>query len=366
MSNTKDKYAAIHYAQYLQLDKILDSQHSRSKDFGEEAHDEMLFIITHQVYELWFKQMIHDLTSVASYFDEQVKDVNISKVNHLLNRSIRIVKLMVHQLEILETMTPMDFLEFRNYLFPASGFQSYQFRVAEVLLGLKNENRITYGGHHYTTFFEDSQKETLEKLEKGDSLLQLVEKWLERTPFLSYGNFDFLIEYKNSIDKMLSEEKNNISQTEFLSEKQKEVRLKMLGDANTFYQYIFDEKNYEERRAKGEVRISYKAMQAALFISLYRDYPILQMPYQVLEKLSELDEFLTLWRFRHSQMVKRIIGSKIGTGGSVGVNYLLETALKHTIFGDIQAITTLMVPKEDLPVLPNEIVEKLQFEYSTR
>lgn len=360
---SQEKYAAIHYNSYLELDKLLDSQNPRSKDFGEEAHDEMLFIITHQAYELWFKQLIHELEKIASFFHKDVKDVNISKANHLLHRCLRIIKLMVHQLEVLETMTPMDFLEFRNYLFPASGFQSYQFRIAEVMLGLKDENRITYGGHHYTSFFTEEQKARLEGLEKGDSMLQLVEKWLERTPFIQLGDFDFLTEYKKSLEKMLKEEKANISTTSFLNDKQKEVRLRMLGDADSFYQYIFDEKNYEERMAKGEVRISYKAMQAALFISLYRDYPILQMPYQILEKLSELDEFLTLWRFRHSQMVKRIIGMKVGTGGSVGVNYLLETALKHTIFGDIQAITTLMVPQSDLPQLPKHLIDQLQFEF---
>lgn len=365
MSDNKEKYAAIHYNSYLELDKLLDSQHPRSKEFGGEAHDELLFIITHQAYELWFKQLIHEMEQIAQFFQGEVKDTHIAQANHLLHRCIRIIKLMVHQLEILETMTPMDFLEFRNYLFPASGFQSYQFRIAEVMLGLKNEYRITYGGHHYTSFFTEEQKQRLEQLEKGDSLLQLVEKWLERTPFLHFGEFDFLANYKTALDKMLREEKENIGSTNFLNEKQKEVRLRMLGDADTFYQYIFDEKIYDERYQKGEVRISYRAMQAALFISLYRDQPILQMPYQILEKLSELDEFLTLWRFRHSQMVRRIIGAKVGTGGSVGVNYLLETALKHTIFGDIQGITTLLVPKADLPELPKELIEQLKFEYNS-
>lgn len=358
-----EKYAAIHYSKYLDIDKILECQNPRSLEFGAEAHDEMLFIITHQAYELWFKQLIHEIKQISKFFHSEVSDVNISKANHLLNRCNRIVKLMVTQLEVLETMTPMDFLEFRNYLSPASGFQSYQFRITEVMLGLKNENRITYGGHHYTTFFDEKQKAELEHLENSDSLLQLVDKWLERTPFLEFGDFNFIAEYKKSLETMINLEKDNITSTTFLNEKQKEVRMRMLGDADTFYKNIFDEKNYNERYAVGEVKLSYKSMQAALFISLYRDYPILQMPYQVLEKLSELDEFLTLWRFRHSQMVKRIIGSKVGTGGSVGVNYLLETALKHTIFGDIQAITTLMVSQAELPPLPEHLTKQLQFEF---
>ena len=88
MSN---KYAAIHYAKYLELDKILDSQNPRSIEFGDEAHDEMLFIITHQAYELWFKQLIHEIKHIASFFNEEVSDVNIAKANHLLNRCNQII-----------------------------------------------------------------------------------------------------------------------------------------------------------------------------------------------------------------------------------------------------------------------------------
>jgi tryptophan 2,3-dioxygenase len=362
----ENKYAAIHYNEYLELDKLLDSQKTRSPMFGEEAHDEMLFIITHQAYELWFKQLIHELKKIQTYFGPTVSDVNLPRVNHYLDRCIRIVKLMVHQLEVLETMTPMDFLEFRNYLFPASGFQSYQFRITEVLLGLKNRHRITYGGHHYAAFFDEKQKAELEALENGVSILEAVEDWLERTPFITFGEFDFLAEYQNSLHRMITSEKASIESTDILNERQKAVRLSMLGDSDTFFKSIFDEKSYNEKYVNGDVRISYKAMQAALFISLYRDYPILQMPYQIIERLSELEEFLTLWRFRHTQMVKRIIGSKIGTGGSVGVNYLLETALKHTIFGDIQGITSLMVSTTDLPELPDDLKSQLQFKFESK
>ena len=360
---SQEKYAAIHYNSYLELDQLLDCQKMRSGNFGPEAHDEMLFIITHQTYELWFKQLMHELEKIGSYFGDEVHDVNLPRVNHYLMRCIKIVKLMVDQLEVLESMTPMDFLEFRNYLFPASGFQSYQFRKVEVLMGLKNKHRITYGGYHYAAFFDEAQKVEMERMENADSILQMVEKWLERTPFVKFGDFDFLKEYKKSLKNMLETEKKSIEDTDILNEKQKQIRLTVLGDSNTFFNNVFDEVSYNEKYEKGEVRISYKAMQAALFISLYRDYPILQMPYQIIERLSELDEFLTLWRFRHTQMVKRIIGAKIGTGGSVGVNYLLETALKHTIFGDIQGITSLMVANSDLPKLPKELTDQMQFEY---
>lgn len=363
--STGKKYAAIHYANYLELDKVLDCQHPRSPLFGEEAHDEMLFIITHQAYELWFKQMLHEMYAIVNYFDDTtVDEKNLLNVNHYLGRCIKIVKLMVHQLEILETMTPMDFLEFRNYLFPASGFQSFQFRKVEVMLGLKNQFRITYGGHHYATFFDENQKNELDALENGDSLLQLVEKWLERMPFLKTAHFDFLDSYKHSLENMFLQEQNSIMESDYLDERQKQMRLKMLGDSNTFFKSIFDEEGYNELYKNGTYRISYKAMIAVLFISLYREEPILHQPYRLIEQLSELDEFITLWRFRHGQMVRKIIGSKIGTGGSVGVDYLMETASKHTIFKDIHFASTMMVPKSDLPKLPEDLKKSLSFYYS--
>lgn len=365
METTGKKYAAIHYAEYLELNKILDCQHPRSIEFGEEAHDEMLFIVTHQAYEIWFKQVLHEMYSIVDYFDDKtVEEKNLLHVNHYLGRCIKIVKLMVHQLEILETMTPMDFLEFRNYLFPASGFQSFQFRKVEVMLGLKNQFRITYGGHHYATFFDENQKRELDALENGNSLLQLVERWLERMPFLKTDTFDFLEDYKKSLENMFQAEHQSIMSSDYLNEHQKQMRLKMLGDSNTFFKGIFDEQNYNEQYKLGNYRISYKAMLAVLFISLYREEPILHQPYRLIEQLSELDEFITLWRFRHGQMVRKIIGSKIGTGGSVGVDYLMETASKHTIFKDIHYASTMMVPKSELPILPEELKKSLSFYYS--
>jgi tryptophan 2,3-dioxygenase len=361
------KYAAIHYAKYLELEKILECQVPRSTEFGEEAHDELLFIITHQAYELWFKQILHELEGVVGIMNDlPVSEKKLAHAVHYLDRTIKIMHLLIQQLEVLETMTPMDFLEFRNYLFPASGFQSFQFRKAEVMLGLKNKHRITYGGHHYAAFFEEKQKEELEKLENNPSMLELLEKWLERTPFIDHKDFNFLENYKKALENLFEVEQNEIRETEYLSEQQKAMRLKMLGDSDTFFKLVFDQASYNKEYEAGNVRISYKAMLAMLFISLYRDEPILQLPYLMIQKLSEIDEFLTLWRFRHGQMVRRIIGSKIGTGGSVGVDYLMETASKHTIFKDIHYVSTLMIPKKDLPLLPDTLVDELNYHYRSK
>jgi tryptophan 2,3-dioxygenase len=124
--------AAVTYHSYLQLDQLLALQVPRSR--GPE-HDEMLFIVIHQVYELWFKEMLHELDHAATLF----RGDKPHRVQHTLKRILTILKVMVAQIDILETMTPLEFLSFRERLEAASGFQSHQFRQLEFLLGAKNE-----------------------------------------------------------------------------------------------------------------------------------------------------------------------------------------------------------------------------------
>jgi tryptophan 2,3-dioxygenase len=264
----------------------------------------------------------------------------------------------------METMTPLDFLDFRNYLFPASGFQSFQFRELEVMLGLKNEKRHTYNNTPYAEVFNTEKKTRLQELEEGQSLLQLVEKWLERIPFLEMDGFDFIAEYKKSVVSMVEKEKKAIMETDVLSQEYKEMRVRMLGDTNTFFAAILDENTHNKMIEEGQMMLSYKATQAALFINLYREQPILQMPFQFLQKLTEIDENLTTWRYRHAQMVLRMLGKKIGTGGSSGHEYLAKTARKHHIFLDLQNISTLLIPRSDLPILPEKLIERLGFKFN--
>src|SRR4026208_1339806 len=127
--------AAVTYQSYLQLDKLLTLQTPRSQ--GPE-HDEMLFIVIHQVYELWFKEMLHELDHVAALF----RSDKPHRAQHTLKRILTILKVMVAQLDILETMTPLEFLSFRARLEAASGFQPDQFRQVEFVIGVKPRQAI--------------------------------------------------------------------------------------------------------------------------------------------------------------------------------------------------------------------------------
>jgi tryptophan 2,3-dioxygenase len=142
----------LYYSDYIELEKILNSQHPKSFVSLEEGNDEMLFIIIHQVYELWFKQIIFELDLVRHIFIRgRINDNSddMSKAVHKLKRIGRILELINQQVGVLETMTALDFLEFRNLLLPASGFQSKQFRLIEAKLGLKLEQR--YKREYYKT-----------------------------------------------------------------------------------------------------------------------------------------------------------------------------------------------------------------------
>jgi tryptophan 2,3-dioxygenase len=346
-----NKYSSIHYNSYLQIDKLLDAQSLRSDELGVHAHDEMLFIITHQVYELWFKQINFELKAIVHDFsDHQVNEKNVGIAVSRLYRIIEIMKLLVQQIGVIETMTPLDFLDFRNYLFPASGFQSFQFREMEVMLGLKENRRKTYNDKAYHCVFADLKKDSLMHLEKSNSLLELVEDWLERTPFLEFGDWNFIAEYQKSVKKML--------------EKDKQMRLTMLGDTDSYFANVMDENQHIKLVEEGKLNISYKATIAALFINLYRDEPILHLPFQLLSRLVEIDDQLTTWRYRHAQMVMRMLGKKVGTGGSSGHEYLAMTAEKHHIFADFHNVSTLLIPRSELPELPTHFRQSLGFYFS--
>jgi tryptophan 2,3-dioxygenase len=363
-----EKFTSVHYHTYLELDKLLDAQHPRSIEVEKvAAHDEMLFIIMHQVYELWFKQIIHELSSIASMFEGDLMDEReISVAVARTERIIEIQKLLIEQINVMETMTAMDFLDFRQYLFPASGFQSLQFRIVENMLGLKEEQRLTYNNMPYDIVFSGEQKERLKGIIESKSLLTHVIEWLERTPFLEFDKFNFLDAYKKAVEHMLQKEKDAIMASDILSDETKKQRLTMVGDTSTYFQAVFDESKFEEMRARGEVKFSYRAMIAALFIFLYRDEPILQQPYRLLSRLMDIEELLTLWRNRHAQMVLRMIGRKTGTGGSSGHQYLKSTAQQHQIFTDLYQVATLLIPRSDLPSLPDDLRQHLGFYFSAK
>jgi tryptophan 2,3-dioxygenase len=351
---------SIYYSDYLQLDKLINSQNPKSNE-----HDEMLFIVIHQVYELWFKQILYELDSIIDIFKrEYIDEKLLLKIVSRLGRIIEIQKIMIEQFKVIETMTPADFLEFRDYLFPASGFQSFQFRLLENKLGLKFKNRVNYGDKKYQNVLSQEHQDIINKSENDVTLLELLQKWLERTPFLKSDNFDFLKYYKISVEKILKNDEKLILNHPNFSENDKIKELNQLNITRKNFESIFDEKVYNKFLDEGIYKISYKSFISALFIVLYRDEPILNLPFMIINSLIDIDELFSTWRYKHSLLAYRMLGKKIGTGGSSGYEYLKSTVEAHKIFTDFFNLSTFLIPKSMLPELPDEILSKLRFYYN--
>lgn len=252
------------YNKYLKIDELLALQQPLSKD---PEHDEMLFIITHQVYELWFKQIIHELTD----FQLALSQNNLPIALRNLKRVLHILKVLVAQMDIIETLSPVSFRAFRDRLESASGFQSTQFREIEFILGRRNPSVFA----HYP--------QGLAARDRLESLMQQPSLW---DSFLHCLNDSGYPMPPSALTRDLT--------------KPPELN---------------------------------PAVQQQL-IKIYKDESLLT---QLCEQLIDLDEGLQEWRYRHIKMVERTIGNKIGTGGSMGVDYLYKT-LHATLFPDLWAI----------------------------
>jgi tryptophan 2,3-dioxygenase len=347
----------LYYADYLNLNLLLNAQIPESGKYGKEAHDEMLFIITHQAYELWFKQILHELLSVLDLFSPTPLDekrLHIIAVR--LDRIVHIQHVINQQIGILETMTPLDFLDFRNVLIPASGFQSRQFREIELRLGLSHHlSNVNFGR------FNSEDGAYLERIAEEPSLFELVEAWLSRTPFLESEDFSFWNSYRQAVDKMLASDAEIIKTNPTLSDKEKQQQFAELELTRQSFACLFDHQLYEQNQQQGRFQLSHKATLAALFIQLYRDEPLLQIPFRVLTRLMDIDEHLTHWRSSHALMAQRMLGSKIGTGGSSGHDYLKATVNGKRIFADLFNLSTYLIPRSQLPVLPESLLRNLGF-----
>ena len=361
----KENQEQVYYNNYLQLEKLLDTQHPISKKYGTEAHDETLFIIVHQVYELWFKQILHELDMVKVKFSEKtILESNLANCILKLERVLKIQELLISQISVLETMTPMDFLEFRDLLIPASGFQSVQFRKIEIILGLKGSQRPDTKTYNFLGRLSKKDQSDLKELASKQSLFNLIEQWLERLPFLESKQFKFWNEYQKSVKKMLQNDESIIKSNSTLNTEEKNLQLKNLKMTEKTFDSLLNQQEHENLVESGNRRLSQKATQSALFILLYRDEPLFIQPFRFLKTIMDLDENFTSWRNRHAQLAKRMLGSKIGTGGTSGHQYLKATSERNKIFNDFANLSTFLIPKSALPKLPEELKKELDFHFS--
>uniref|UniRef100_A0A0K0DUP9 Tryptophan 2,3-dioxygenase n=1 Tax=Strongyloides stercoralis TaxID=6248 RepID=A0A0K0DUP9_STRER len=350
VNKLENSHEPLSYSTYLKLDKLLDAQELRSaNNQGEVVHDEHLFIIVHQAYELWFKQIIFDVDVIRELLNRSfVDETKTLKIVSYLERIVRILKLLVDQMLILETMSPLDFIEFRSFLTSSSGFQSLQFRLLENKLGIDPRNRVKYNAQHYKNAFDTNEERIkVEKSEQEPSLFTLVEKWLERTPGIHPTGKEpgFWAQYEEGVQKYLNHMKNEAANYTEGSEGYK-IAIAEYEKTKNSYETILNKDYHEAAIEKRERRLSYDAIKGAMMICLHREMPRFSQPYQILVYLMDIDSLFTKWRYNHLLTVQRMIGNKMGSGGSSGYLYLRSTiADKYKVFLDLFNLSTWIIPR---------------------
>ena len=259
----------LSYSGYLSLDGLLAQQRPLS---SPPHHDEMLFIIQHQVSELWIKLVIHELSAAIDH----IRHDRLPPCLKILSRVKLIQMQLFEQWAVLETLTPSEYMEFRSVLGSASGFQSYQYRKLEFLLGNKNPDTIKVFAHDAAIF--DDLNRTL----KSPSLYDEFLRYLSRRGY-------------------------NIPD---------ECR----------------ERDWSAPHSRNEALVE-------IFRDIYRNSKQHWEAYEMCEKLVDVEEYFQLWRFRHLKTVERIIGFRQGTGGSSGAAFLRQ-ALDLTFFPELLASRT--------------------------
>jgi tryptophan 2,3-dioxygenase len=327
------------YGAYLGLEKILGAQLPPGPDGSPRPlahHDEMLFLIVHQAYELWFKQVLHELRLARDLLaQDPVPEPDIMRVVMAMHRVHEIQRILVAQLGVLETMNPADFLAFRDALGNASGFQSAQFREMELLAGLADHARFEYEGASFERRLPPADVERFRKLRGEPTLRDVLSRWLARTPFEAGFEAAYLRAFEGYVRAQRDLQAGNTQ----LSAAERGATLQRLDD------YLAQGRAFlagEEARVRA----------ACLFIAAYREEPLLHWPNRLLDSLLEFEELWRLWRFRHARMVERMIGLRVGTGGSSGVDYLDHTAgSRYRIFTFILESRSFLVPRRLLPDL---------------
>jgi len=351
------------YWDYLGLDRLLTLQGGLEGTEDGMLADELHFIVIHQNFELWFKLLLSEMRLARDHLGTPtVAEETIPYVVSHIRRINTVLRHCVAQFEVMETLTPQGFLDFRDKVAPASGFQSFQMREVEILMGLEDADRIRYGGVDPVRHIEDSAHDTpagrmakdrMAAVRKERTVFSVVVEWLTRTPINGSTPDDpndaqvvteFLHAYLARMEAHHEVALARLLETLEVQDPTA-MRERFATNQDRARAFVMAEDVVPKRAEK--VR---RARAGALFIESYRELPLLSWPRLLLDLIVDLEEQFVLFRHRHVRMVERIIGRRVGTGGSGGVEYL-EKTLSYRIFGDLWAIRAILLPNERLPAL---------------
>ncbi|MBK8240735.1 MAG: tryptophan 2,3-dioxygenase [Deltaproteobacteria bacterium] len=352
------------YWDYIKVESLLALQSGVDDSETALANDEVMFITVHQIDELWFKLAIRELVVVRDCMaQEPVPEQSLAQVVHGLRRAVLLMQNVAQHFALMESMTTRDYLAFRDKLSPASGFQSAQLREIEFLLGLADEVRVSLGGEgSYLDALRapgggesPALRRVLKRREDLPTILTAMQHWLYRTPICGShpGEPDdgarvqaFLEDYLQAHAKEVD---GNLAQAVALATNDNDrerlaTRYRKEKDGARMFLFAED-RPLEERERTSRIRA------AIVFIESYRELPLLAWPREVVDGIVALEQAFLVFRQRHARMVERVIGRRTGTGGSAGVDYLDQTALRYRVFSDLWAVRTLLVRRDALPKL---------------
>ncbi|MCB9595164.1 MAG: tryptophan 2,3-dioxygenase [Sandaracinaceae bacterium] len=355
------------YWDYIRVEELLALQGGIVDDDSTLANDEVLFITIHQIDELWFKLAIRELVSVRELFArDRVPEQSLSSAVRGLRRIAQLFEHIASHFQLMETMTTRDYLAFRDKLSPASGFQSAQLREVEIVLGLDDAQRIPLGheGSYLRALLNPDGTESpasrrvKARLADPTTVASAVADWLYRTPIdgSTPGQPDDDATVERFVDAYLeahareNDRARELAQHDALTEADGErLDARYAAAVESTASFLrAEDVDPSERLRRRRIRA------ALVLIEGYRELPLLAWPREVVDAIVALEQSFVIFRQRHARMVERIIGRRIGTGGSAGVDYLDQTALRYRVFHDVWAVRTLQIRRAALPPLKNE------------
>jgi tryptophan 2,3-dioxygenase len=352
------------YWDYIKVEELLALQGGLEKSDASLMNDEVLFITVHQIDELWFKLILRELVTVRNLFAKSpVPEQALASAARGIRRMTQLIGQVAVHFEIMETMTTRDYLAFRDKLNPASGFQSGQLREIEALLGLSDADRIPLGHEHsYMNALKNhdgspssAYKRVAARLEDKPTLLDAVNDWLYRTPIHGStpdhpGDDEVVrgfVESYAAAHAKCAREALEIAKSSTLTPGDVErLEKRYAGEIAGARGYLLGEDVDESIRQRTS-----RQRAALVFIESYRELPLLAWPRVIIDGLVAFEQAFVIFRQRHARMVERVIGRRTGTGGSSGVDYLDQTALRYRIFRDVWGVRTLLVRQAELPPL---------------
>ena len=352
------------YWDYLRIDELLSLQGGVERDESQLTNHEVLFVVVHQVFELWFKLVLRELGTVRDLLSaEPVPEQSLASGVASLRRVTVVMEQMATHWRLMETLSTRDFLDFRDKLLPASGFQSGQFRELEILLGLDSADRMKFGGDAgWLRALESSPGKPSPSLERVHARLDgkpplrdVVDDWLHRTPIRGSSPQDAgdAAVVDAFVDEYLAAHAQEIGDPETRAARQTDDPAARTRIAAQYRQETESAARFlraadvpeAERPRRRRIRA------AVVFLESYRELPLLAWPREFLDALVGVEQALLIFRQRHARMVEREIGRRTGTGGSSGVAYLDETALRYRVFTDLWAVRTVLLRAGGVPPL---------------